>query len=174
MSPSVLIRAKKRRLQRGAAFTEGVIIAAFFVFIFASMWGALTFHHEKIRVMREARAQAWVYALNACSGNGGTTVDGGGDVLGDIANNAGNAGSGAPPDTNEPETPSLGDSELTEDSGYASTVVNGSVTMPGLIGGQSYVPSGKMYIRCNEEPPPDNLLDLAKKAFNIVAGLFGF
>ena len=124
--------------------------------------------------MRDARAQAWNYALNACKGSGGQTVDGGDDVLGQINDNAANAGSNPAPNTDEPETPSLGDSQLSEDSGYAWTQVDGNVSMPGLIGGTSYVPVGKMYIRCNEEKPPDNLLDLAKRAFNIIKGIFGF
>jgi hypothetical protein len=173
MASEILRRARKRRLRRGAAATEGVIIATFFVFMFACMWGALTFHHEKIRVMREARAQAWMYALNACSGGGGTTVAGGDDVLGDVASNAGNAGSSSPPDTDN-EYANVGDSQLTEDSGYAWVQVDGSVTMPGLIGGTSYQPAGKMYLRCNEDPPPDNLLDIAKKAIKTLAGIFGF
>jgi hypothetical protein len=173
MASQLLLRVRRRRLRRGAAFTEGVIVAAFFVFIFACLWGALTFHHEKIRVMREARAQAWLYALNSCQGSGGTTIDGGSDVIGDISSEAGNAGSNSPPDTQN-EYANIGDSQLSEDSGYAWVQVDGAVTMPGLVGGASYMPQGKMYLRCNEDPPPDNLLDMAKNAIGIVAGLFGF
>lgn len=174
MASAIVSRIRRNRARRGAAATEGVIIATFFVFIFACMWGALTFHHEKVRVMREARAQAWQYALNSCKGSGGSVVDGGGDVLGDINSNAANAGSNPAPNTDEPDTPSLGDSELTEDSGYAWTKVDGAVTMPGLIGGASYMPEGKMYIRCNEDPPDDNILDMGKKAFSMIADVFGF
>jgi hypothetical protein len=173
MAASILSRVRRNRARRGAAATEGLIIATFFVFIFACMWGALTFHHEKIRVMRTARAQAWLYALNACEGGGGSTTDGGGSVMGDLASNSSNSGASSPPDTQN-DYANIGDSQLSEDSGYAWVQVNGSVTMPGLIGGSSYVPEGKMYMRCNEEKPPDNLLDIAKRAIGILAGIFGF
>ncbi len=173
MASAIVSRIRRNRARRGAAATEGVIIATFFVFIFACMWGALTFHHEKIKVMRQARAQAWLYALNACQGGGGSTMDGGGDVLGDLASNSANSGASSPPDTQN-DYANIDDSQLSEDSGYAWVQVKGSVTMPGLIGGNSYVPEGKMYLRCNEDPPPDNLLDLAKKAIKILAGMFGF
>jgi hypothetical protein len=31
-----------------------------------------------------------------------------------------------------------------------------------------------MYLRCNEDPPPDNLLELGKRAMKIAVGVFGF
>jgi hypothetical protein len=173
MATTIVSRLRRRRSRRGAAATEGVIIATFFVFIFACMWGALTFHHEKIRVMREARAQAWLYALNSCKGSGGTKMDGGGDVLDDLSSNTGNSGGPTPPSTDN-DYANVEDSQLTQDSGYAWVQVNGSVAMPGLIGGKAYQPEGKMYLRCNEDPPADNLLDIAKKAIKTLAGIFGF
>jgi hypothetical protein len=173
MAPLTVSRLRRRRLRRGAAATEGVVIATFFVFIFACMWGALTFHHEKIRVMREARAQAWLYALNACEGGGGTKSGGGSDVLGDLKANTDTSG-GPTAENSQNEFANVEDSKLTKDSGYASVSVVGSVAMPGLIGGASYQPDGKMYMRCNEDPPPDNLLDIGKKAMTIIKGMFGF
>jgi hypothetical protein len=173
MAAALISRMRRRRARRGAAATEGVIIATFFVFIFACMWGALTFHHEKIRVMREARAQAWLYALNACKGSGGTTVDGGGDVLGDLASNT-DASGGPTPENSQNDYANVEDSKLTQDSGYASIQVDGNVAMPGLIGGTSYTPTGKMYLRCNEAAPEDSPLAIARKAIKTLAGIFGF
>lgn len=172
MAAELLRRARRRRQRRGAAATEGVIIATFFVFIFACMWGALTFHWEKVRVMKEARAQVWMYALNNCSGSGGTTVNGGDSFMNDIASNAGNAGNNGPPGEANNQFGNVTDSSLNDDAGYAQVEVTGSVTMPGLIGGKSYVPTGKMYVRCNEEPADDNILDIAKKAMGIAKDLF--
>jgi hypothetical protein len=143
-----------------------VIVAALFVVVFACMWGALRFHHEKLRVMREARAQAWTSAVGACQG-------GGGDVLDDIASNAQNSGSPAAPDTDN-DYANIEDSTLTNDSGYTSAQVEGFVAMPGLIGGTAYAPTGRMFIRCNEDPPPDDLLQIARQAMKILTGSVGF
>lgn len=173
MATELVRRARKRRSSRGAAATEGVIVATLFLLLFAGLWGALTFHHEKIRVMRDARAQAWNYALGACQGGGGAVASGGGQVLDDLASESDNAGSNPPPDT-ENQYANIEDSKLSEDSGYAASEVAGSVKMPGLIGGASYTPTGKMYLRCNEDPPPDNLLEIGKRAMNIAVGVFGF
>jgi hypothetical protein len=165
MTAPTLRTARRLRRQRGAAAVEAVIVATFFVVIFACMWGAVKFHHEKIRVMKVARAQAWGQAVDACQG--------GGDVLDDLAANGTTSGAAKPPNTDN-DYANVEDSKLTKDSGYASVQVAGSATMPGLIGGTSYVPTGRMKIRCNEDPPPETLMQKAKKAMDILVGIAGF
>lgn len=178
MAAKVLERVRSRRRRRGAAATEGVIVATFFVFMFACMWGALTFHWEKVRVMKEARAEAWMYALNACKGGGANTGltpgEADSDVLGGISSNAGNAGISSP-EPESSEVPNVADvGGVNEEKGYATTTVTGAVSMPGLIGGSSHSPTGKMYIRCNEEHPPQDFFQLAKTAFNMAKDLWPF
>lgn len=140
------------------------------------MWGAVTFHAEKIRVGKVARANGWNYALNACSGSGASTVDGGDNVMSGIdsaTSTAGNNPTSSMPG-GETNVPSYSDSGLNDEKGYAFSEETGSVSMPGLIGGTGYEPRGYLYVRCNEDPPPENLGDLAMNAFKMAKGLWPF
>ncbi len=170
MAPRLFDRIRKRRRTRGAAATEAAVTAVFFVFIFACMWGAVTYHVEKLRVMKEARADGWNYALNSCSGSEGTTVSGGdfmSGIDGEGAPAAGVNGTNAQP-ANSQDIPQFQDSALNDDMGYAVVEGTGAVTMPGLIGGTSYAPKSKFYVRCNEDPPPTSLGDLASTAWGLI------
>lgn len=131
--------------------TESAIIAMVMVIVFACMWAAVSYEHAKIRVMDEARAQAWQKAIS------GDSCSGGGSMEGDINANAGDANSDATPDTSGVQGDyNMPISGVMTDSGYLTHELKRDVKFPGVIGGSTYTMWGKMHMRCNEKKKNDD------------------
>lgn len=146
--------------------TEGAIIAACMVILFACMWAGVSYERTKISVMDEARLTAWQQALQPCSG--------GDSVMTDIGSEAGNANvpGGMPNNSGSNQYIDPSKTSLGKDSGYVTVVKKKDVTFPQVIGGGTFTMQGKMHMRCNEPKPTENLKDFFKQAFNVAKDLF--
>ncbi len=145
--------------------TEAAIIAAYMVIQFACMWGAVSYEKTKVMAMDEARYMSWQQALQPCDGSEST--------MGDIGNEAANAGSDPlPGGVPNSQMPNVGSTSLATDSGYVDLTRTQKVSFPAIIGGKEFAMQGKMYMRCNEPHPPENVVDFFKQAWNVIKGMF--
>jgi hypothetical protein len=144
---------------------EAAIIAAFMVIQFACMWAAVSYEKAKVQAMDEARSMAWQSALQACKGTEST--------LGDVANEAQEAGADALPDQSGAAVGSKVDltkTSLATDSGYVDLTRERTVTFPQVIGGSQFTMKAHEYIRCNEPHPPENIKDFFEAAWHVITG----
>ncbi|MFZ5896380.1 MAG: TadE/TadG family type IV pilus assembly protein [Myxococcota bacterium] len=63
---SLLLKLKRRRVQRGAVAVEGVIVAMLLVGIMLGVWFLHQVFVAKWQTMQKSRATAWVTALQGC------------------------------------------------------------------------------------------------------------
>ena len=160
----------RRKRERGAAAVEGAMTATLFVLIFGGMLSAQAFFRGKIEAMGEARQVAWAQAMNACESGGGD----------DLLSGAESAPGSEPVNTglSEASDYNVGVGDLGQDSGYVDiTGVKRTVVNKAPIGGGTYSPVGKFYVRCNEPPCSgvceNSMWELIKKAFGVATdGMF--
>jgi hypothetical protein len=67
---SSIARAVRRRAQRGAIMTEGVVVIPFFIIIFVSMIFIGGLYEEKLRTHKVSMKDAWASSLRGCTGAG--------------------------------------------------------------------------------------------------------
>jgi hypothetical protein len=167
-------KLRRNRLRRGAAMTEGVIISGLFMVLFALLWGAVVTQRTKLRVMDEARSQAWATALKGGDKCGEERAFGR-DDLNQGASAAGE--SGVPQDGETDKYAKVfggGGHDLgRKDAGYVSVVITKNASVPKFIGGKTYSMQGKFHVRCNEPLPKEGLGYFFKQAWGIVSSIIG-
>lgn len=167
MTPTTLRELIKRRRSRGAAMVESAIIAGFMVILFACLWAAASYHSTKIRVMDEARAEAWKKAIGPCQGAE--------SIHDDLSAAATEASSpGVPSTKSSDDYVDLQKTSLAVGSGYVAVEKEKNVQFPGLLGGSTFPMKGRMRLRCNEPEAPETAVDFFKQGFAVLKATSGF
>jgi Flp pilus assembly protein TadG len=74
-------RRRARQHERGAALVEAAVTIPFFITIFVALTFVGSLYTEKQRTVTQSRQQAWVYAMQNCSGQmAGVSPEDGGSV----------------------------------------------------------------------------------------------
>lgn len=147
---------RTRRRRRGAAMVEAVVAIPFFIIVFASMLYTAKLYGEKQRTLREAKQQAWSYALANCEGSPGSSTSRQQDTDG--------VGTDEAVDKYAPHTDGA---ELLSDWGTASATVKGTTVASGAIGGFEAKLSTTTRVQCNEKPRDGNVLGVLKFAWGL-------
>lgn len=156
---------KRRRGERGAALVEAVVIIPFFIIIFASMIFVGQLYGEKQRTIREAKQNAWVYAMGNCQGS---MDDVSSETDGSPMSQVQNADPNVNPDPTQQFSGSdPGMAKLQQDMGTAVATSTGSVTASKGIGGFTNNLSTTTRVQCNEPPIDGNLFGVFKFAWNL-------
>jgi Flp pilus assembly protein TadG len=155
----------RKRRQRGAALVEAVVIIPFFIIIFASMIFVGQLYGEKQRTLREAKQNAWVYAMGNCQGStSDVSSESDGDPMNQLQNNDPNVD---PNQTQQFSGSDPGMAKLQQDMGTAVATSTGTVTASKGIGGFSNKLSTTTRVQCNEAPIDGNLFGVFKFAWNL-------
>jgi len=141
---------------------EAVVAIPFFIIIFASMLYVGKLYAQKQRTLREAKQQAWTYALNNCEGSAGNaTKQSGGNPM----QNLNSQGAGMP-SKGSGYVSSSGGSSLTKDWGTATATVKATVVADKLAGGMTNKLSTTTRMQCNEKPAKDSILGVLKAGWH--------
>lgn len=155
----------RRRRERGAALVEAVVIVPFFIIIFASMIFVGQLYGEKQRTIREAKQNAWVYAMGNCQGSmSDVSSETDGDPMGQLQSSDPNVDPGQ---TQQFSGSDPGMAKLQQDMGTAVATSTGKVTASKGIGGFTNSLSTTTRVQCNEPPIDGNLFGVFKFAWNL-------
>jgi len=137
---------------------EAVVAIPFFIIIFVSMLYVGKLYAQKQRTLREAKRQAWTYALNNCEGSAGNATKQGGG--------APSPGGAQIPPSGGKYAKNSGGGSLTKDSSTASATVKATVVADKLIGGFANKLSTTTRMTCNEKPAPDSISGVLKAGWH--------
>ncbi len=140
---------------------EAVVAIPFFIIIFASILYVGKLYAQKQRTLREAKQQAWTYALNNCEGGGGASKQPDGNPVSGLNSQGAGLGKGA-----GSYVPASGGESLTTDWGTATATVKGTVVADNLIGGYTNKLSTTTRMQCNEKPADDSILGVLKAGWH--------
>ncbi len=120
-----------------------MVAIPFFVVIFASLVYIVALYAQKERTMREARQNAWTYALRGCSGSEATTQGFGGSAVTDL---------GIGGDPNQFNGDPQGGGLFSQQYGQAVSTSKGKAKAGLLIGGYTKDVATTTRVQCNEVP----------------------
>ncbi len=140
---------------------EAVVAIPFFIIIFVSMIYVGKLYAKKQRTLREAKQQAWTYALNNCEGSAGNaTKESGGNPIQNLNNKGVGMGQGGN------YKGASGGGSLATDWGTATATVKATVVADNLIGGFTRKLSTTTRMQCNEKPAEDSILGVLKAGWH--------
>jgi hypothetical protein len=143
----------RRRRQRGAALVEAAVVIPSFVLL---LGGMLFLHHvlrEQQRVMKQARSDAWTFAMKSCSGSG----------VGIPQPNFTSTMPGAP-----------GSDNLSDHLGKSTASSNGSVSVTSDSGFSfSQSVNAHTTVFCDNQTEPGDIPDVFKWLVNNIQALRG-
>ena len=124
---------------------EAVVAIPLFLIVFACMLYVGKLYSEQQRTLREAKQQAWTFALGNCQGGSGAA-----QPDGDAASQLDSKGAGLPPSAQKYGGKANGD-QLMQNWGTAVATVQGSVASGDFLGWTHQV-STTTRMQCNEKP----------------------
>lgn len=165
MKTSRNIKKAKRRSRRGAALVEAVVTIPFFIGIFVALTFVGSLYIKKQGTISLSRQQAWMYAMNNCSGDmeNVNSKDGGSTSEGEIDFGGTQEYEGAPGGKTASKGFQMAVSTI---SGKASTNGNNAAGVNKALYEQQVQTT--TWVLCNEKPEDGDLKGVFKFAWKLL------
>ncbi len=163
-------RCVKRGSLRGAALIEALVVIPFFILTLAALIFAGSVYSTKLKAMREAKSQAWSYAMSNCGEAGNGSIGDARNWSGATQSYDGNPTSGVSMSGANAAQGAQGTSSLRRDVNAAVATVEYSTRSDLQIGSHEVRPKATERVMCNEPPYDANLSNVMSRAFSTLTG----